>query len=99
MTLLYLSCVLEADFVSLKTGDTEIAFGGRALKPPLERRGAKGGGLRKACYWLQMAHISGFDAGEIIDQAHAQTGPHEPKRTKAQRESRSVRKLDYKRTC
>ena len=20
--------------------------------------------LRKACYWLQMAHISGFDAGE-----------------------------------
>ncbi|MDA7639651.1 hypothetical protein N8686_03550 [Akkermansiaceae bacterium] len=43
--------------------------------------------LRKACYWLQMAHISGFDAGEIIDQAHAQTGPHEPNRTKAQRES------------
>ncbi|MDB4447218.1 hypothetical protein N9128_06065 [Akkermansiaceae bacterium] len=43
--------------------------------------------LRKACYWLQMAHISGFDAGEIIDQAHAQTGPHEPKRAKAQRES------------
>ncbi|MDB4401243.1 hypothetical protein N9Z85_06975 [Akkermansiaceae bacterium] len=38
--------------------------------------------LRKACYWLQMAHISGFDAGEIIDQAHAQTGPHEPKRAK-----------------
>ena len=34
-----------------------------------------------------MAHISGFDAGEIIDQAHAQTGPHEPKRAKAQRES------------
>tara|TARA_B110000438_G_scaffold295094_1_gene337553 strand:- start:667 stop:921 length:255 start_codon:yes stop_codon:yes gene_type:complete len=29
MTLLYLSCVLEADFVSPKTGDTEIAFGGR----------------------------------------------------------------------
>ena len=22
--------------------------------------------LRKACYWLQMAHISGFDAGEVI---------------------------------
>ena len=22
--------------------------------------------LRKACYWLQMAHLSGFDAGEII---------------------------------
>ena len=38
--------------------------------------------LRKACYWLQMAHTSGFDAGEIIDQAHAQTGPHEPKRAK-----------------
>jgi hypothetical protein len=34
-----------------------------------------------------MAHISGFDAGEIIDQAHAQTGPHEPKRAKAQRAS------------
>ncbi|MDB4127799.1 hypothetical protein N9594_01485, partial [bacterium] len=43
--------------------------------------------LRKACYWLQMAHTSGFDAGEIIDQAHAQTGPHEPKRAKAQRAS------------
>ena len=28
--------------------------------------------LRKACYWLQMAHTSGFDAGEIIDQAHAE---------------------------
>ena len=38
--------------------------------------------LRKACYWLQMAHTSGFDAGEIIDQAHAQTGPHEPNRAK-----------------
>ena len=43
--------------------------------------------LRKACYWLQMAHMSGFDAGEIIDQAHAQTGPHEPNRAKAQRDS------------
>ena len=43
--------------------------------------------LRKACYWLQMAHISGFDAGEITDQAHAQTGPQEPNRAKAQRES------------
>ena len=43
--------------------------------------------LRKACYWLQMAHISGFDAGEVIDLAHAQTGPHEPKRAKAQRDS------------
>ncbi|MDB4405352.1 hypothetical protein N9199_02190, partial [bacterium] len=43
--------------------------------------------LRKACYWLQMAHTAGFDIGEIIDQAHAQTGPHEPKRAKAQRES------------
>ncbi|MDA7496806.1 hypothetical protein N8491_03300, partial [Akkermansiaceae bacterium] len=40
-----------------------------------------------ACYWLQMAHLSSFDAGEIIDQAHAQTGPHEPKRAKAQRAS------------
>ncbi len=43
--------------------------------------------LRKACYWLQMAHTSGFDTGEVIDQAHAQTGPHEPNRAKAQRES------------
>jgi hypothetical protein len=43
--------------------------------------------LRKACYWLQMAHTSDFDAGDIIGQAHAQTGPHEPKRAKAQRES------------
>jgi len=34
-----------------------------------------------------MAHTSGFDAGETIDQANAQTGPHEPKRTKAQRAS------------
>jgi len=34
-----------------------------------------------------MAHLSGFDAGETIDQAHAQTGPYEPKRAKAQRES------------
>ncbi|MDB4761901.1 hypothetical protein OAG67_02025, partial [bacterium] len=43
--------------------------------------------LRKACYWLQMAHVSGFDIGETIDLSHAQTGPHEPNRTKAQRES------------
>ncbi|MDA7646792.1 hypothetical protein N8675_02535 [Akkermansiaceae bacterium] len=43
--------------------------------------------LRKACYWLQMAYISGFDTGEVIDQAHAQTGPHEPRRAKAQRAS------------
>jgi hypothetical protein len=34
-----------------------------------------------------MAPISGFNAGEIIDQAHAQTGPHEPKRAMAQRDS------------
>ncbi|MDB4806019.1 hypothetical protein OAG84_03420 [Akkermansiaceae bacterium] len=43
--------------------------------------------LRRACYWLQMAHVSGFDVGEIIDQAHAQTSPHEPKRAKVQRAS------------
>jgi hypothetical protein len=36
--------------------------------------------LRKAYYWLQIAHTSGFDAGEIIGQAHALTGPHEPER-------------------
>ena len=34
-----------------------------------------------------MPHASIFDAGEIIDQARAQTGPHEPKRAKAQRDS------------
>jgi hypothetical protein len=44
-------------------------------------------GVLKSCCWLQMAHASGFDAGKIIDQAHAQTGPHEPTRAKAQRGS------------
>jgi hypothetical protein len=34
-----------------------------------------------------MAHISGFDAGEVIDLAHSVIGPHEPKRAKAQRDS------------
>jgi hypothetical protein len=34
-----------------------------------------------------MTHVSGFDVGEIISQAHAKTGPHEPNRAKAQRES------------
>ncbi|MDA7865695.1 hypothetical protein N9A70_02845 [Akkermansiaceae bacterium] len=43
--------------------------------------------LRKACYWLQMAHISGFDIGEVIDQAHDQFGPVEPLRAKVQRAS------------
>ncbi|MDB4506607.1 hypothetical protein N9055_00110 [Akkermansiaceae bacterium] len=43
--------------------------------------------LRKACYWLQIAHTNGFDIGEIIDQAHAQTGPLEPNRAKVQRDS------------
>ena len=43
--------------------------------------------LRKACYWLQMAHIWGFDIGEIIDQVHSVIGSYEPKRAKAQRES------------
>ena len=35
--------------------------------------------LRKACYWLQMAHVSGFDTGEITDQAHAHTSLRGPK--------------------
>ena len=26
--------------------------------------------LRKACYWLQIAHTNGFDIGEIIDFLH-----------------------------
>ncbi|MDA7502564.1 hypothetical protein OAP08_06075 [Akkermansiaceae bacterium] len=43
--------------------------------------------LRKACYWLQMAHIWGFDVGEVIDQVHSVIGSYEPKRAKAQRES------------
>ncbi|MDA9831464.1 hypothetical protein N9C66_08985 [Akkermansiaceae bacterium] len=34
-----------------------------------------------------MAHISGFDTGKIIDQAHAQTGSHEHNRAKSQRDS------------
>jgi hypothetical protein len=43
--------------------------------------------LRKACYWLEMASRDGHDAGIVIDQAHALTGPHKPERMKAQRES------------
>ncbi|MDB4328271.1 hypothetical protein N9978_03020 [Akkermansiaceae bacterium] len=34
-----------------------------------------------------MAHISGFDISQIIDQAHDQVGPVEPLRAKAQRAS------------
>ena len=43
--------------------------------------------LRKACYWLQIAHTNGFDIGEIIDLSHDQVGPVEPLRAKAQRAS------------
>ena len=43
--------------------------------------------LRKACHWLQMAHIWGFDIGEVIDQVHSVIGSYEPKRAKAQRDS------------
>ena len=43
--------------------------------------------LRKACYWLQIAHTNGFDIGEIIDLSHDQVGPVEPLRAKAQRDS------------
>ena len=43
--------------------------------------------LRKACYWIQMAHTNGFDIGEIIDLSHDQVGPVEPLRAKAQRAS------------
>ena len=46
--------------------------------------------LRKACYWLEMARREGRGPGEIIDQAHAQTGPHEPKRITVQRASNRV---------
>ena len=35
--------------------------------------------LRKACYWLQIAHTNDFDIGEIIDLSHDQVGPVEPK--------------------
>ena len=31
--------------------------------------------LRKACYWLQMAHTAGFDVGEIIDLSYDPNGP------------------------
>ena len=31
--------------------------------------------LRKACYWLQMAHISGFDAGETARNLLLAGGP------------------------
>ncbi|MDB4741410.1 hypothetical protein OAF79_02055 [Akkermansiaceae bacterium] len=34
-----------------------------------------------------MAHIWGFDVGEVIDQVHSVIGSYEPKRAKAQRES------------
>ena len=43
--------------------------------------------LRKACYWLEMATREGQDAGEVIDQAHALTGPHKVERMKAQKDS------------
>lgn len=43
--------------------------------------------LRKACYWLEIARRDGHDLGEVIDTAHAATGPHDPARVKAQRES------------
>ena len=43
--------------------------------------------LRKACYWLQIAHTNGFDIGDIIDLSHDQVGPVEPLRAKAQRAS------------
>ena len=43
--------------------------------------------LRKACYWLQIAHTNDFDIGEIIDLSHDQVGPVEPLRAKAQRAS------------
>ena len=32
--------------------------------------------LRKACYWLQMAHTAGFDAGQIIDLSYDPDGPY-----------------------
>jgi uncharacterized protein YcfL len=31
--------------------------------------------LRKACYWLQMAHVSGFDAGETARNLLLAGGP------------------------
>ena len=31
--------------------------------------------LRKACYWLQMAHVSGFDAGETARNLFLAGGP------------------------
>ena len=60
--------------------------------------------LRKACYWLQIAHTNGFDIGEIIDLSHDQVGPYGRlsynqkgpygfHRAKAQRDSLTARNL------
>ncbi len=43
--------------------------------------------LRKACYWLQIAHKNGFDVGQIIDLSYDPNGPVDPLRAKAQRAS------------
>jgi hypothetical protein len=43
--------------------------------------------LRKACYWLEMAVRDDQNPGEVIDAAHALTGPHRPERLKAQKDS------------
>jgi len=54
--------------------------------------------LRKACYWLQMAHTAGLDVGQIIDLSYDpdgpygrlsydQSGPYGFHRAKAQRDS------------
>jgi hypothetical protein len=40
--------------------------------------------LRKACYWLEIATRAGKDAGEVIAQSQALTGPHKPEMMKEQ---------------
>jgi len=32
--------------------------------------------LRKACYWLQMAHTAGFNVGQIIDSSYDPDDPY-----------------------
>ncbi|MDB4734916.1 hypothetical protein OAF62_04250 [Akkermansiaceae bacterium] len=73
---------VAADFVDILTpildpAKLDTLKGKRAATPR----------LRKACYWLQIAHTNGFDIGEIIDLSHDQVGPVEPLRAEAQRAS------------
>lgn len=41
--------------------------------------------LRKACYWLEMAHREGQDLNELIDRAHASAPPQDAAREAEQK--------------